>query len=112
MLGDRATQCFLEVKSVTLVQQNGIARFPDAPTLRGRQHVQSLMWARKEGYETAILFVVQREDAQSFSPNDEIDADFGKALRSAQRAGVGIFAYKCSVTPTDIELTGRIPVKL
>jgi sugar fermentation stimulation protein A len=111
LLGDRATECFLEVKSITLVR-NGIARFPDAPTLRGRQHVQSLIWAKKEGYETAILFVVQREDAQSFSPNDEIDADFGKALRLAQRAGVGMYAYKCTVTPTDIELTGRIPAKL
>lgn len=112
LLISRASECFLQTKSTTLVWQNGMAGFPDAPTLRGRQHVQSLIWAKKEGYQTAILFVIQREDARSFSPNDEIDGDFGRALRLAHRTGVSIYAYKCRVTPTDIELLGQVPVKL
>lgn len=111
LLSSRVSECFLEVKSITLVQK-GVARFPDAPTLRGRQHLQALTWAKKEGYHAAVVFVIQREDAASFSPNDEIDADFGQSLRLAQRAGVGVHAYKCRVTPTEIELTGQVPVRL
>lgn len=111
LVSSRVSECFLEVKSVTLVQ-DGVARFPDAPTLRGRQHVQSLIWAKKEGYQAAVVFVIQRKDAESFSPNDEIDADFGQAVRLAHRAGVGFHAYKCRVTPTEIELAGQVPVKL
>ena len=89
-----------------------MARFPDAPTVRGRQHVQSLIWAKKEGYQAAVVFVIQREDTESFSPNDEIDADFGQSLRLAHRAGVGLYAYRCEVTPREIDLTGQVPVKL
>jgi len=111
LLTSRVSECFLEVKSVTLVRR-GAARFPDAPTLRGRQHMQALVWAKKEGYHAAVVFVIQREDATSFSPNDEIDADFGQSLRLAQRAGVSVHAYKCRVSPTEIELTGQVPVRL
>jgi sugar fermentation stimulation protein A len=111
LVSSRVSECFLEVKSVTLVQ-DGVARFPDAPTLRGRQHMQSLIWAKKEGYQAAVVFVIQRDDAESFSPNDEIDADFGQAVRQAQRAGVGLYAYRCGVTSREIELTGQVPVKL
>jgi sugar fermentation stimulation protein A len=111
LVSSRVSECFLEVKSVTLVQ-DGVARFPDAPTLRGRQHVQSLIWAKKEGYQAAVVFVIQREDAESFSPNDEIDPEFGQAVRQAHRAGVGLYAYRCEVGPREIELTGQVPVKL
>jgi len=101
----------MEVKSVTLVRK-GVAFFPDAPTERGRLHVESLVWAKKEGYEAAIMFVVQRDDAEGFSPNDEIDPEFSQALRLAQLKGVSILAYKCRVKPNEIELAGQVPVKL
>jgi len=109
LLSHRGSQCFLEIKSSTLVQ-SGVALFPDAPTLRGRHHVESLIWAKKEGYEAAILFVIQREDARGFSPNDVIDAEFGQTLRAAQSEGVGIYAFKCRVSPKEIELAGQVPV--
>lgn len=111
LLSNPTSQCFLEVKSVTLVK-HGMALFPDAPTLRGRRHVESLVWAKKEGYEAAIVFIVQREDASRFSPNDVIDNSFGRALRLARLSGVGVRAYKCDVTPGEISLAEEIPVNL
>jgi len=111
LLSGSDSPCFLEVKSVTLVNK-GTALFPDAPTLRGRRHVESLVWARKEGYEAAILFVVQREDASRLSPNDQVDRAFGRALRLARLGGVSILAYKCHVTPREISLAEEIPVNL
>ena len=104
-------RCLLEVKSVTLVRL-GRAFFPDAPTLRGRRHLELLTQAKKAGQEAAILFVVQREDAQDFSPNDEADPQFGHTLRQAAEQGVAVYAYRCKVSTTEIELADRIPVYL
>jgi sugar fermentation stimulation protein A len=111
LLSNSTSQCFLEVKSVTLVKR-GLALFPDAPTLRGRRHIESLVWAKREGYDAAIVFVVQREDASRFSPNDEVDKGFGRALRLARLSGVGVHAYKCNVTTKAISLAEEIPVAL
>ena len=111
LLSRDSAQCFLEVKSVTLVHENRAA-FPDAPTLRGRRHLESLVHAKKEGYESAILFVIQREDANCFFPNDEVDPDFGQALRAAQLQGVAVYAYRCKVDLKEIELAEQLPVYL
>ncbi|MCH8897466.1 MAG: DNA/RNA nuclease SfsA, partial [Chloroflexi bacterium] len=54
--------CFVETKSVTLVE-DGLALFPDAPTLRGVKHLNSLIHAKEEGYRAAVVFVIQRSDA-------------------------------------------------
>jgi len=111
LLSGDSNQCFLEVKSVTLVQ-NGKALFPDAPTSRGRRHLESLIQSKSEGYQAAILFVIQREDADRFSSNDGVDPNFGHALRKAKLHGVSIYAYRCRVSPGEIELADQIPVDL
>ena len=101
----------LEVKSVTLV--NGkTAMFPDAPTERGTRHLQHLIKAKKQGYQAGILFLVQRNDAQNFGPNDAHDPAFGKTLRKALKAGVDIFAYTCQVHENQISLGRAIPIHL
>lgn len=82
----------VEVKGCTLVE-DGLAKFPDAPTLRGKRHVDELIKARKEGLNASILFLITCEDAESFSPNFEMDPDFSNALIEAQKAGVNIIAY-------------------
>jgi len=102
---------FLEVKSVTLVKER-VAYFPDAPTARGRRHLESLIQAKEEGYGAAVLFVIQRSDADAFLPNDMIDSDFGTALRRAQRLGVEVYACRCRVTRDNIELDGQLTVDL
>ena len=111
LLSNSITKCFLEVKSVTLVQ-GGKAAFPDAPTLRGRKHLESLVQAKKKGYEAAILFLIQREDAKSLSPNDKVDHQFGHVLREAQFQGVDLYAYRCQVSLGEINLAEQVPVYL
>jgi len=103
--------CLLEVKSVTLVR-NRVAMFPDAPSLRGRKHVEELASAVKMGIRGAVVFVVQREDGESFAPNDEADPGFGEALRRAGAAGVEIYALACAVGDNDIHWDRWIPVRL
>jgi sugar fermentation stimulation protein A len=111
LLEGESGPCFVETKSVTLVE-NGLALFPDAPTLRGIKHLRSLTDARKNGYRSAVVFVIQRDDAEAFSPHDVADPEFGLTLRSSVAAGVEAFAYCCRVTEKEIELTRRVPVQL
>ncbi len=79
-------KCLLEAKSVTKVKDD-IAMFPDAVTERGARHLRSLLEAKEQGYESAILFVVQRENALRFSPHDETDANFGRLFREVVARG-------------------------
>ena len=104
-------QCYVEIKSVTLVQ-DGVARFPDAPTDRGRRHVSTLVHAVEEGHRAAAVFVIQRGDADALSPYDAHDPLFGEALREAVAAGVEAYAFTCSVTRESITIAGEVPVLL
>ena len=110
-LRDGTRRCLIETKSVNLVCQ-GRALFPDAPTTRGARHLRSLMNAVTEGIAAGVLFVIQREDATSFSPYDEADPEFGRALREAAQSGVEVHAFKCKVSPERIILDGPVPVEL
>jgi len=103
--------CLVEVKSVTLVV-DGLGCFPDAVTARGRRHVEELGRAVASGYRAAVVFVVQRDDAEGLRPHDESDPDFGRALREAARRGVEVLAYRCLVEPGRVEITDRVPVWL
>ncbi|MGC9357716.1 MAG: DNA/RNA nuclease SfsA [Anaerolineae bacterium] len=104
--------CWIEVKSVTLVEEEGTAAFPDAPTKRGRRHVRELQAAVREGARAAVVFVVQREDAARFAPHDATDPEFGEALREAVAAGVETYAVRCRVTPEGIWPLDTLPVVL
>ncbi len=107
--GDR--KGFVEVKGVTL-EQNGAVYFPDAPTQRGIKHLHGLIDCLDEGYEAAVCFVIQMEQADFFSPNDETHPAFGEALRQAHAAGVRVLALSCSVTPDSLSISAPVPVRL
>ena len=103
--------CYVEMKSVTLVE-DGTALFPDAPTSRGTRHMEALIEARARGHRAAVVFVVQREDAKSFAPNDGADPVFGEALRRARAGGVEVYAYLCRISIEEVALGEQLPVSL
>ncbi len=108
----RAASCLIEVKSVTLCR-NGVGYFPDAPTDRGARHLHELTRASREGYSAYAVFIAQREDIETISPNRDTDPAFADALREAKDAGVRLLGYRCTVSPTAIRLiTSTIPVVL
>ena len=112
ILEENGRECFLEVKSVTLVKDR-IAMFPDAPTERGRKHLMELIDAVKNGYRAMVIFCIQRPDADAFRPFDENDPAFGKALREARKSGVEVYAYKCNVEDEgELVLYREVEVKL
>lgn len=109
VLSDRRQRALIEVKSVSLVF-DGHARFPDAPTVRGVKHVRELARAAGTGEEAWVVFVCQRPDPRTVSPNLETDPEFGDAVREARDAGVKFLAFTCQVNRRVIRVTDRIPV--
>lgn len=102
---------FIEVKGVTL-EQDGVVRFPDAPSDRAVKHVEELKAAVKEGYEAYVFFVIQMKDVRYFTPNMDTHPAFGEALRDAARAGVHVLAYDCEVSSDRIAIADIVPVVL
>lgn len=102
---------FWEVKGVTL-EENGAARFPDAPTLRGVKHLEELVLAHQAGYEAGVCFVVQMAGMDHVEPNDATHPEFGAALRRAARAGVEVLALACAVKPGQLTIQNPLPVWL
>jgi len=104
-------RAFLEVKGVTL-EENGIVRFPDAPTERGVKHLNGLAAAAREGYDAYILFVIQMAGIDHLEPNRATHPAFADALRAAAHDGVRILAIDSHVTPAGITPGDPIPVIL
>lgn len=99
--------CLVEVKSVTLVE-NGVAKFPDAPTHRGAEHLKGLMRAKERGWAAGVVFIIQREDASLFAPNWQQDPIFASLLSQAR--GIFVLAYRCHVSPRGVSL--GLPVQI
>ena len=102
---------FIEVKGVTL-EENGVCRFPDAPSERAVKHLEELILAKQEGYETYVFFVIQMKDVRYFTPNTDTHPAFAEALRRAAAAGVHILAYDCTVSPDGIEIDSPVDIVL
>ncbi len=108
LLQGRSSKLVLEVKSVTLVE-DGVARFPDAITERGARHVRELAaLAREDGWEAAVLFVLQRDDADRIEAARAIDPGFAEALMEAKGAGVRVLGRRCNVTLDGVALGDRV----
>ncbi|HJB96737.1 MAG TPA: A/G-specific adenine glycosylase [Candidatus Mediterraneibacter intestinigallinarum] len=102
---------FIEVKGVTL-EEDGVCRFPDAPSDRAVKHLEELIRAKKEGYETYVFFVIQMKNVKYFTPNTDTHPEFAEALKKAAAAGVKILAFDCEVTPESIEICSPVDVVL
>ena len=104
-------QAFAEVKGVTL-EENGVVRFPDAPTERGVKHLHGLIRCVQEGFEAWAVFVIQMRGVRHFEPNRDTHPAFAQALREAREAGVHLLALDCEVTPNSLRIADEVPIQL
>ncbi|MGE4658874.1 MAG: DNA/RNA nuclease SfsA [Gammaproteobacteria bacterium] len=107
-----APDCYLEVKNVTAKAEEGFAFFPDAISARATRHLEVLGALVGQGYRAALVFCVQRSDVDQVRPADEIDANYGVALRLAASVGVEVYAYRADVSPQGVNLNTRVQVCL
>jgi len=100
----------VEAKSVNLLDREGVARFPDAPTLRGQRHLRELLELARKGKRAALWFAVFREDAQAFCVFQERDPAFATLYERLFPEGIEVRAFAFRVTPRYLEYRGELPV--
>jgi sugar fermentation stimulation protein A len=105
-------RALVEVKNVTLCCDPTVACFPDAVTIRGQKHLRELLAARRLGYRAVIFFLVQRGEAEAFTPADAIDPEYGRLLREVAAEGVEVLAYRSVVSPGENRVGERLVVLL
>ncbi len=108
MISNSKKKCFLEVKNVTLSRKNNIAEFPDAITSRGTKHLNELIDAKRKGYESYILYLVQREDCKFFQIAKDIDEEYKNTFDKALKNGVKMLCYDCKLNYEEIKINKKI----
>ncbi|HSR88460.1 MAG TPA: DNA/RNA nuclease SfsA [Pontiella sp.] len=104
LLRDGDKCCYVEVKNVTLLAEDGCCAFPDAVTERGRRHLLELVEVVKAGHRAAMLYVIARPDGASFRIAREVDPAYADAVNAAAAAGVEMYAWQAAIAPDQIGL--------
>lgn len=112
VLRDELGEYFLEVKNVTAAVTGRRALFPDAVSERAARHARELGALCAAGQRAGMLFLAQRDDIDEIRPADEIDPDYGRALRAAAGRGVDVLACRARVTTEEIVVEGPVEVVL
>ena len=108
LLSNNNHRCFLEVKNVTLMRKKNVAEFPDAITERGTKHLEELINAKKEGYQSYILYLIQRDDCKYFKIANDIDEKYKIAFDKAIKSGVKVLCYDCKLNNEEIRINNQI----
>ncbi len=106
----RSGQCYVEVKNVTLLGEDGRNIFPDAITARGLKHLHELTAMVAEGHRAVVLFVVQRSDGTTFRPAHEVDPAYAEGFAEARAAGVEMLAYRAEVSPEESIIAEKLRI--
>ncbi|WP_238365560.1 DNA/RNA nuclease SfsA [Mesobacterium pallidum] len=112
LTGAGRPDCYVEVKSVTLSRQPGLAEFPDSVTARGTKHLGELAAMVTEGHRAVMLYLVQRTDAARFTLAEDIDPAYAAAFRAARDAGVEAICIGTTITPEGVEVADPIPIEI
>jgi len=110
LISNSKEKCFLEVKNVTLLRDKKIAEFPDAITSRGTKHLIELINAKKKGFQSCIMYLIQRQDCKYFKIAEDIDANYKTAFDKAIKAGVKTLCYDCKINDEGIKLNNLIKI--
>ena len=105
-------KAFLEVKSVTLSRKKGHAEFPDSVTSRGKKHLENLMLANKQGYESYLMFLIQIENCKSFGIASDIDPEYSKIFKDALKKNIKVLCYDCKFSNKGIKINKKIDILL
>ncbi|MGB7996423.1 MAG: DNA/RNA nuclease SfsA [Photobacterium halotolerans] len=100
--------CFIEVKSVTLLEDHGRGYFPDAVTTRGQKHLRELAEVAATGQRAVLFFAVLHSGIENVAAARHIDPVYDELLEQAEKAGVEVLCYRAEISPTALTLSQRI----
>lgn len=98
---DSLPDCFVEVKSTTLLTENGIGMFPDAKTQRGQKHLRELTAMAQNGHQAVIFFAILHTGIQQFEVAKQIDPKYAELFKQALKSGVKVLCYKAEILQTN-----------
>jgi sugar fermentation stimulation protein A len=104
--------CYVEIKNVHMMRKSGLAEFPDCITARGVKHLRELADMVRLGHRAVMVYLVQRNDAKSFTLARDLDATYAEAFSIATAAGVEAIALKCRMSPLEISIDKQIPIRI
>ncbi len=104
-----APRTWVEVKGCTLAMGSR-AMFPDAPTKRGRRHLEELSSLCAQGERAALIILVFCVETRCFVPHGERDPDFAQAFWSAMEAGVEVHVVKIAYDGVGLYFQGNMDV--
>ena len=104
--------CYVEVKSVTLLEASGRGFFPDAVSSRGTKHLRELIEVVANGGRAVLFFCVQHSGINTVEPAGHIDPEYTSTIKMAVEAGVEVLAYKCRMSPQSISISKSIAFRL
>ncbi len=112
LANSRKEKIFVEVKACTHVEK-GIAKFPDAPTERGKRHLKILKELALRSKKCFLVFIVHRPDARKFQPFTEIDPKFTQFLKEAIKSGVKVKAISVDFRYPNLYLNKKsLPIEV
>lgn len=111
---DDPRDCYVEVKSVTLMEAPGQGLFPDAVSSRGSKHLRELVQMVQQGHRAVLFYCVQHTGIKWVEPADAIDPVYGEHLRKAIAAGVEVMAWQAQLVPDagEIALVRQLPLRI
>lgn len=109
---DGLPDAYVEVKSVTLSRQTGLAEFPDSVTARGAKHLEELADMVAAGHRGVMLYLVQRTDCRRFSLAQDIDPTYAAAYRKARAAGIETFCYCADISPQGVAIADALEISI
>lgn len=113
LLQDEAKpDCYVEVKNVHLSRTKGLMEFPDSVTTRGAKHLKELGNMVADGHRAVMVYLIQREDGETFTLAQDIDPAYAEAFREATSKGVEAIAYECHISLDEISVTKSLPIRL
>ena len=110
LISNKKDKTFIEVKNVTLSRKIGLAEFPDAVTTRGLKHINELVNAGKKNYKIFILYLIQRNDCETFTIAKDIDPNYALALSKAVKNNLNILCYDCKFSLKGIKVNKQIKI--
>ncbi len=108
LTGPGLPDAYVEVKSVTLSRQPGLAEFPDSVTARGTKHLGELAAMATQGHRAVMLYLVQRTDCDRFALAADIDPTYAAAFEVAQAQGVEKLVYGTQISPRGVLVNSSI----